>query len=156
MMAESQFTSRHLPSPLLQPHTHFLSAFSIWISPVNSSFFSLIPRNWILMNSAMNNQARNYFPISSPDIPPSLYISGINTWSVLKTLHQVMQDLIRSLKFWANQVSGGPDSSIESEDGGVGLEEEGSDGGVGGGWSCREGKNPSQAATENTKWVRFD
>lgn len=54
----------------------------------------------------MNNQARNYFPISSHDIPPSLCISGINTWSVLEMLHQVMQDLIRSLKFSANQVWG--------------------------------------------------
>lgn len=68
--------------------------------------FISISQNWILMNSAMNNQARNYFPISSHDIPPSLCISGINTWSRLEMLHQVMQDLIRSLKFSANKVWG--------------------------------------------------
>lgn len=41
--------------------------------------FSSISQNWILMNSTMNSQARNYFPISPHDIPPSLCISGINT-----------------------------------------------------------------------------
>jgi len=57
--------------------------------------FVSILQNWILMNSAMNNQARNYFPISSHDIPFSLCISGINTSSMLEVLHQVMRDLIR-------------------------------------------------------------
>lgn len=74
--------------------------------------FSSISQNWILMNSTMNSQARNYFPISPHDIPPSLCITGINTWSVPEMLHQVMQDLIRSLKFWANQVWGSQSCSF--------------------------------------------
>lgn len=54
----------------------------------------------------MNNQTRNYFPISSRDIAPFLYISEINTRSVLKVLHQVTHNLIKSFEFSANQVLG--------------------------------------------------
>lgn len=69
------------PPPPVPPHPPGSHLFQLNFTSLSwqMAVFSLIPRNWILMNSAMNNQARNYFPISSPDIPPSLCISGINT-----------------------------------------------------------------------------
>lgn len=105
----STFPTHRPPTPypftlyLLPPHLLIFAAAACQLSRQTAVFISIL-QNWILMNSAMNNQARNYFPISSHDIPPSLCISGINTWSVLEMLHQVMQDLIRSLKFSASQV----------------------------------------------------
>ena len=84
----------HFPIPSFSSNTHththtntqvLIFAAVACLSQQMAVFIS-ISQNWILMNSAMNNQARNYFPISSHDIPPSLCITGINTLSVLKML----------------------------------------------------------------------